>query len=426
MKKLLLLIVCTLLMTGIAAAQNSRLVRGVVQTEGGSPLKGATIRSNSDNVQTFSGEGGAFEIAVSPYTTHLDVKLEQYITTKVEIDGSYVVARLKVDKNYFAARAKAAAEAAKKAEAERLAKEKAIAAKAKAEEDARLEAAKRAEAERLAKERAIAAKAKAEEQARLDAAKRAEAERLAKERAAAAKAKAEAQARVEAAKKAEAERLAKERAAAAKAKAEEQARVAAAKKAAANKRRKMYAEVQKGFGSIVDVSYLQGLNYYPSFGATYTAGYRFNNQIYLGAGAGISFNMDGGKAVRRISKSYNNNNTYGEALNPSLISVPVFAYFKANFIDRRCSPFFALSVGGNLSAKQTLLLDLCQVEYNTMGAFVNPQLGVNFRTTKKTSIYLAAGFQCFTMPSCIQYTGYNAVLRSALGYGVDFHFGFTF
>ena len=429
-----------------AMAQNGRVVQGVVFDANGRPVSGATVAAVGGLETTTSASDGKFSVKVSPYVTQLRVQMDGYFPSELDIDGSYLMFKLKVDKSYYEAKAKAeeqareeaakrAEEAAKKAEAERLAKEKAAAAKAKAEEKAREEAAKKAEAERLAKEKAAAAKAKAEKQARIDAAKKAEAERLAKEKAAAAKAKAEEKARIDAAKRVEAERLAKEKAAAAKAKAEEkaavakakaeeQARIDAAKKLAADNRRKLYAEDQKGFGSIVDVSYR--MNDFPSFGATYTMGYRFNNQVYLGVGAGVSFNVDGGKAVRSVEATISNQNLNGEILNPSLISVPVFAYFKTNFIDRRCSPFFALAAGGNLSGKQTLLLDLCEVQYDTMGAFVNPQLGINFRTTTKTSIYLSAGFQCFTQPACIKYTGYNAVFRSTLGYGVDFHFGFTF
>lgn len=196
-----------------------------------------------------------------------------------------------------------------------------------------------------------------------------------------------------------------------------------ATKAVAEKRRKDYSKVQKGFGSIVNVSCSHGFNYsYPSVGISYTAGYKFNNQIYLGGGVGANLNIDGGQAIRSVLEQ----DSFNSFLNPCLISVPVFVYFRANFIDRRCSPFFAISAGGNFSPKQTLILDLYNVQYSTIGAFINPQLGVNFRTTTKTSVYLALGFQGFTAPLCFKYTGYNAMLRSAFGYGVDLHFGFTF
>lgn len=382
MKKMLSLLVCILLATGITVAQSNRLIKGFVQTKDGMPIKGATIESSISNVKTTSGENGAFEIVVSPYEKYLDVKSEGFIPTRVEIESSYVVARLKIDKNYLERKEQAEAEKARVAEQARIEAQKA--------EQERIEAQNKAEAERI---KAEAAKVEAEKQAKREAQKRAEAERMALEKAEATK--------VKAAKKAEKAKLAK---------------------IAAEKRRKDYAVVQNGFGSLVDVSYTNGLNYpFPSLGVNYIAGYRFNNQIYLGGGVGVQWNMHEGQAIRSLAMTYDSN-----FLNPGLISVPIFAYFKANFIDRRCSPFFAISVGGNFSSKQTLILDLCDVQYSTIGVFINPQLGINFRTTTKTSIYFTGGFQGFTAPSCIQYTGYNAMLRSAFGYGFDFHFGFTF
>ena len=410
MKKILLT-VCTLLLTGVAIAQSSRIVKGYVQTMDGTPLKGAIVMSTSDNVKTISSDGGAFEITISPYTTHLEASMERYLPAKAEIDGSYVVIRLKVDKKYDENKAKAEYEKA-------LVVQREAEAKAKEEEQKRLAAQKEAEAKALAAKKEAEAKAKA-------AAKAEEQKRLAAQKEAEAKVKLEEQ-----------KRLADLKVTAAKEKAEEQKRLAAQKEAAkatreqlakdaAEKRRKEYAKKQSGFGSIVDVSYMPymaAFDYrYPSFGVNYTAGYRFNNQIYLGAGVGANLNMNGGLATRSVTKLYNSN-----YLSPCLISVPVFVYFRANFIDRRCSPFFAVSAGANLSAKQTLALDLYEVKYSTNGAFINPQLGVNFRTTTKTSVYLSLGFQCFTAPTCISYTGYSATIKSALGYGLDFHFGFTF
>ena len=108
--------------------------------------------------------------------------------------------------------------AAEKAEAERIAAEKAAAEKAEAERiAAEKAAAEKAEAERIAAARAAAEKAEAERiAAERAAAEKAEAERIAAERAAAEKAEAERiAAERAAAEKAEAERIAAERAAAA-------------------------------------------------------------------------------------------------------------------------------------------------------------------------------------------------------------------
>jgi len=136
-----------------------------------------------------------------------------------------------------------------KAEAERLAKEKAEKEKAEAERLAKEKAEKeKAEAERLAKEKAEREKAEAERLAKEKAEKeKAEAERLAKEKAEREKAEAERLAKEKAEKeKAEAERLAKEKAEKEKAEAERLAKEKAEKeKAEADRLAKEKAEKEK-------------------------------------------------------------------------------------------------------------------------------------------------------------------------------------
>lgn len=225
-------------------AQNGRKVEGIVADDNGRPLPNATISAVGVTESAKCDERGNFVMYVS-YNTHaVTASCEGYYPSTQELDGMMLIFRLKVDPQYAAAKAKAEEEAriaaaeaaAAKARAEeqaRIAAEREAAAKAKAEEQARIvaerEAAAKAKAEeqaRIAAEREAAAKAKAEEQARIAAEKAAAAE-------AAAKAKAEEKARIEA-----------EREAAAKAKAEEQARIAAEKEAAAKAAAKTKAEEQ--------------------------------------------------------------------------------------------------------------------------------------------------------------------------------------
>jgi len=166
------------------------------------------------------------------------------------------VNKLHADESAKAEAVKLAKEKAEKekAEAERLAKEKAEKEKAEAERLAKEKAEKeKAEAERLAKEKAEKEKAEAERLAKEKAEKeKAEAERLAKEKAEKEKAEAERLAKEKAEKekaekeKAEAERLAKEKAEKEKAEAERLAKEKAEKeKAEADRLAKEKAEKEK-------------------------------------------------------------------------------------------------------------------------------------------------------------------------------------
>ena len=382
-----LLVICTLFLTITAFAQNNRTIKGVVLTENGNPISGVIIKSSNDNIETTSLEDGSFEIRVSPYTQYLSVIKDGYIAKKVEIESSQLVIRLSVDRFYKDPKKKADEQA--KLDAKKKAEEQAkLEAKRKAEEQAQLEAKKKAEAQAQ-----LEAKRKAEEQAKIEAKKKAEAQAQLE-----AKRKAEEQAKLEA-----------------KRKAEEQAKIEAKRKA--EKRKAEYSKQRKGYDGMVAISYTGGDN---TLGISYVAGYSFNNQIFLGAGTGVDFNFNGGPSYRTIIYKTQ------KPLSPSLISVPVFAYFKANFINKRISPYFAIAAGGRFSTSQTLHLDLCEVKYSNNSIFTNPQLGVNFRTTTDTSLSLAIGVQCYTAPVCKEFTGYNATINSAFIFSPNFHLGFTF
>ena len=433
----LFLIICTILPM-VCMAQN-RIVKGVVFDADGSPLIGATVSDENSTTSTQSLDGGQFEISVSPYTKYVVATAEGYLTARAEIDGSHLILRLKVDKKYLAAKAKAEEEARiaaqKQAEAERITREKEAAAKAKAEEEARIVAQKQAEAERIAKEKEAAAKAKAEEEARIAAQKQAEAERIAREKEAAAKAKAEEEARIAAQKQAEAERIAREKEAAAKAKAEEAARIAAQKQAeaeriakekaeiAAAKKKKRdalrieYAKPIKGYESFVSISNSMTNN--ESFiGADYIGGYRFNNIFFLGAGVGANMRLTTPISQIEINEALE--------LSHGAFYFPAYAHFRAQLLNRRCTPFLALSAGYNISLPQSFDLELIRFNYNASGAFVNPQFGVTYRIKPKLGIYCAMGFNACMMLECIDNTGYSATIKQSFKYGINVNFGISF
>lgn len=223
MRKLSAIVLFTLFAFIGVAQTNTRVVKGFVRDAEGMPLVGATIKALGEEVSTISTQGGLFELRVSPYCQYVEAFSEGYLSAKAEVDGSMLIFRLKIDRQYIENRARIAAEERARMEAIANAKAEAQAraqaearAKANAEELARMDAAKRAEVERLAKEKAEA-KAKAEADAKAEAEARAQA-------------KAEEKARIEAAKRAEAERLAKEKAEAeAKDKAEEKVLLTAQK-----------------------------------------------------------------------------------------------------------------------------------------------------------------------------------------------------
>ena len=195
------------------------------------------------------------------------------------------------------------------------------------------------------------------------------------------------------------------------ARAEEAARLAA-------ERKKLYAKQVTGYSSIVNLSYTvkTGHDY---LGLDYIGGYRFNNKNFLGIGAGIRYAF----AAEALTMTDLN---MGASLPGNSYVVPMFLYYRYNFLNGRFSPFLGLSAGANLSTRAVLHLELCDVKYTTIGGFLDPQVGINYRITPKSSLYLSIGFNLYTMSKCIGNTGYSATFQHSLYYGVDFHIGVAF
>ena len=192
----------------------------------------------------------------------------------------------------------------------------------------------------------------------------------------------------------------------------------------------------KGFESIVELSSMIGIdviaNYHSTINLTYTAGYRFNPYVYLGGGTGIKLNLVEHPTVMFPPAFYEDYRT--TCLESCLVSVPLYGYARFNFCNTKCSPFFALAVGGSLSGKKNVYTTsglISEESYKTSYAFVNPQIGVDFLSKRGgVAYYLAFGFHCFAPPH-IAY-GYNEYLQNRFfivyrpEFSLDFHFGVSF
>ena len=444
MKRFLFITLCCALSLSVAA-QGTRPVRGVVFDSDGTPMPNVTLTAVGSTDSKQSGADGTFEMMVSPYTKLIEASKEGFISARAEVDGSYLVFKLQVDKKYAENKAKAeeearlAAEKAAEAEQARIAAEKAAAEKAErerlaAEEKKRLEEEKRIAVEKAAAEKAERERLAAEEKKRIEEEKRIAAEKAAAEKAERERLAAEEKKRIEAEKRIAAEKAAAEKAERQRIAAEEKSKQSAVKaskeddgsrlakqeEAKAKKQENIakWKEAKlRGYGSIIDAAWAIDLsNLMMGGGVNYIGGYHFNNCIYLGLGTGVNLTQTW---ERRFIDEVD--------LSSNLINIPVYAYLRTNFIDRRCSPFFAISAGYSFSTKRNFTMPFNQhVKYRTSGILVNPQLGVNFRTTKKSSVYLAVGATLKQHPLLVEHDATTATFSSNFHYWVDIHLGFTF
>lgn len=234
------------------------------------------------------------------------------------------------------------------------------------------------------------------------------------EKEAANKAKVEEQQRLEAEKQA-----AKE--AESKAKVEEKARLASlSKEERKSELKALFAKRHSGYGSIVDISYLyskisngndDGIN------ISYIGGYRFNNHIFLGLGVGATMSLN--DDVKLLKGE-------GSALPRGKFNFPAYIHFRYNILNRRCTPFFAVSAGGYYALQRSIQLELSEYQYGGFGILANPQIGVSYRLTPKSSINFAIGFNLYTSSYCETNNGLTPTMSNNLHYALDAHIGFTF
>lgn len=132
------------------------------------------------------------------------------------------------------------------------------------------------------------------------------------------------------------------------------------------------------------------------YGLEYIGGVRFSNLFFLGAGIGINFHSFSDD----LDEVLIDDGSHYECQDcpENLVSVPLYLHTRLYFTNTRCQPFFALSVGGQITGTKSVKgLDEVihngsdEVYYNPSCFMVTPQLGVNYQLNKKTSMYLTAG-----------------------------------
>ena len=363
------IVVFVLLLLSIAVSAQNRVVRGVVFDASHIPFKGVLISVSGYDISTVSKDDGTFELTVPTYCRSVTASKEGFLSSSLEIDGSYLVFTMKLDKDW---------------EKEQAAK---VAAKAKhvADSTAAVQAA----------QKAAAAKAAEEEAARIAAEKDA-AKKAAKE---------------------EAERIAAEKAVAKKAVADSIAREKKAeKKALINQ----YNSKYKNRGLINSIDFAWGYQLkrgdvvftdrgWRKYGdqipliLTYSIGYRINYLFAVSAGAGVLYD------VRNISIK-NDSFASGDYPDFKLKQIDVPAFVKADLFMARGKVQPLLSVSGGLYVL-------------SMTPLVDGGLGCSIRVSKSTAINILASVRTTPWPYFYEHSksaGYKMALTPGVKLGISF------
>ncbi|MBP3497443.1 MAG: hypothetical protein J6K33_06390 [Alistipes sp.] len=129
---------------------------------------------------------------------------------------------------------------------------------------------------------------------------------------------------------------------------------------------KTFAPIERGFEQSVEVNIGSDADYL-IVGANYTAGYRFNNYIFAGGGAGLNFWSQGGSAI-----------------------IPIYANVRGYFMKTRLKPFASLSIGTDIIMYN--LDNMSRSEY-WADLHLATNVGASYRLTDKLDCQISLGYR---------------------------------
>lgn len=319
------------------AQDGTRIVRGIIQGEDGTPLPSAVITTVQGD-RFIPNPDGTFEIRISYLSRQLSISAPYHVRREYDIDGSYLLVKLKKDND------------AVKREQERI----------REEENAKLQE----ELERIA----------AKEKARKEAEEKARQEEIARKKAEQERIAAEEKARKEADEKARKEENDRQKA--------EKKRIVAEKDEAYDQQFKnrglehsFTLSYAAQIGKCEPVYIYSGYRQYGSLHPIildYVLSYKINRTITIGIGTGVLFDAK--------SISIKGDEFIYTRFREKRIDVPINAAFKLRFARNRVRPVVTLSGGYYLLSKTALLSGRIGVEYR-LGKRPSLEVGAQLRTT---------------------------------------------
>lgn len=121
--------------------------------------------------------------------------------------------------------------------------------------------------------------------------------------------------------------------------------------------------LQSGYKGIVELGYQIGTGDYgmDRLKLNIINGYQINPYFSLGFGTGLRYYFDAEAAL-----------------------IPLFADFRANFIDNKISPYLSLGVGYSFDATN---------DFEGVGFLLNPTVGVSFKVSDKSAMNVGLGYE---------------------------------
>lgn len=153
--------------------------------------------------------------------------------------------------------------------------------------------------------------------------------------------------------------------------------------------------LQSGYKGIVELGYQIGTGDYgmDRLKLNIINGYQINPYFSLGFGTGLRYYFDADAAL-----------------------IPLFADFRANFMDNKISPYLSLGVGYSFDATNG---------FEGVGFLLNPTVGVSFKVSDKSAMNVGLGYEMQKMD--FYYGGYYGYYSSSENSGaISINVGISF
>jgi hypothetical protein len=154
--------------------------------------------------------------------------------------------------------------------------------------------------------------------------------------------------------------------------------------------------LQSGYKGIVELGYQIGTGDYgmDRLKLNIINGYQINPYFSLGFGTGLRYYFDAEAAL-----------------------IPVFADFRANFMNNKISPYLSLGVGYSFDATN---------DFEGVGFLLNPTVGVSFKVSDKSAMNVGLGYEMQKM-DFFYYVGYYSYYSSSENSGaISINVGISF
>ena len=188
----------------------------------------------------------------------------------------------------------------------------------------------------------------------------------------------------------------------------------------------------KGFQSHVQLGFAWHVSGEMPLQFSYTGGFRLNNTLFIGLGAGYKLPLGRPNNNINISEAHTSDYVLLDCGN----GIPLFLNSRIYMSKGKCKPYLSLSGGIELRGKNMIFIHdniegqetlTNSVPFKQNSFYIDPAFGLDFRMKGKSSFNIELGSQMTSSPYYrLSSTGTYGLINPLWKFGISARIGFTF